>query len=94
MKNSPVKLLSWEFFTAAMLNPSLKSRFMQKFSRFSRILANFSRIKKISSLKNEKKTFNKNKKASFYKKNNKKRKNLSYIYALCGRSRFSAKRAI
>jgi len=28
-----------EFFIAAMLNPSIKSRFMQEFSRFSRILA-------------------------------------------------------
>ena len=27
------------FFTAAMLNPSPKSRFMQEFSRFNRILA-------------------------------------------------------
>jgi len=27
------------FFIAAMLNLSLKSRFMQEFSRFSRILA-------------------------------------------------------
>ena len=26
-------------FIAAVLNPSLKSRFMEKFSRFSRILA-------------------------------------------------------
>jgi len=26
-------------FIAAMLNPSLKSRFMEEFSRFSRILA-------------------------------------------------------
>jgi len=26
-----------EFLIAAMLNPSLKSRFMQKFSRFSRL---------------------------------------------------------
>jgi len=26
-------------FIAALLNPSLKSRFMQEFSRFSRILA-------------------------------------------------------
>jgi len=33
---------SWEnFFIAAMVNPSLKSRFMQEFSRFSRILAGF-----------------------------------------------------
>ena len=53
MKNFPVKLHDnvWElrlfrygslwdnFFIAAMLNPSLKSRFMQEFSRFSRILA-------------------------------------------------------
>ena len=31
---------SWDnFFIAAMLNPSLKSRFMQEFSTFSRILA-------------------------------------------------------
>jgi len=27
-----------EFFIAAILNPSLKSRFMQEFSRFTRIL--------------------------------------------------------
>jgi len=54
MKNFPGKLayclkmhdnVSWlrlfmrEFFIAAMLIPSLKSRFMQEFSRFSRILA-------------------------------------------------------
>jgi len=30
-----------EFFIATMLNPSLKSRFMQEFSRFRRILADF-----------------------------------------------------
>jgi len=28
-----------EFFTAAMLNSSLKSRFLKEFSRFGRILA-------------------------------------------------------
>jgi len=28
-----------EFLMDAMLNPSLKSRFMQEFSKFSRILA-------------------------------------------------------
>jgi len=28
-----------KIFIAAMLNPSLKSRFMEKFSRFSKILA-------------------------------------------------------
>jgi len=28
-----------EFFIAAMLNPSLNSRFMKEFSRFSKILA-------------------------------------------------------
>ena len=39
-------------FIAAMLNPALKSRFMQEFSRFSRILAGFEGYK-ISSLENK-----------------------------------------
>ena len=34
-----LQLFTIEFPIAAILNPSLKSRFMQEFSRFSRILA-------------------------------------------------------
>jgi len=39
-------------FIADMLNPSLKSRFMQKFSRFNRILAGLVGLQ-ISQLKNK-----------------------------------------
>ena len=52
------------FFIAAMLNPSLKSRFMQEFSKFIRILAGLVGCK-ISQLKIKKRS----KKYSFYKKN-------------------------
>ena len=68
---------SWEnFFIAAILNPSLKSRFMQEFNRFNRILARLVEYKN-SPLEN-KKTFQEIKdvkNAFFYKTNNKKRKN-------------------
>jgi len=33
-----------EFIIATMLNPSLKSRFMQEFRGFSRIFSRFSKI--------------------------------------------------
>jgi len=50
-------------FIAAMLNPSLKSRLMQEFSRFSRILADLEgyKIKKVPKNTNVKKRV-------FYKK--------------------------
>jgi len=44
---------SCENFIAAMLDPLLKSRFIQEFSRFSRILAGFEGYK-ISPLENKK----------------------------------------
>jgi len=34
-----LRLFMREYFIAAKLNPSIQSRFMQEFSRFSRILA-------------------------------------------------------
>jgi len=52
-------------FIAAMLNPALKSRFMQEFSRFSRILAGLA-IYKISSLENKKRSRKKNVKKRAY----------------------------
>ena len=58
-----------EFFIAAMLNPSLKSRVMQEFSRFSRILAGLVG-QKISPLENKKPSKKYKKRVSY--KNNKK----------------------
>jgi len=40
-----------DYFIAAMLNLSLKSRFTQEFSRFSMILAGLSRMKNFASRK-------------------------------------------
>src|SRR6218665_2970904 len=60
-------------FITAMLNPSLKSRFMEKFSRFSRILTGLVGYK-ISPLENKKRSKNKNVKKRVFYKNNKKRK--------------------
>jgi len=60
-----------EFFIAAMLNPSLKIRFRQEFSKFSRILEGLVG-KKISPLENKK--VQKNVKKRVFYKNNKKRK--------------------
>ena len=48
-----LRLFMREFFIDAMLNPSIKSRFMQEFSRFGRILAGLVGYK-ISPLKNKK----------------------------------------
>ena len=53
-----LQLFVREFFIAAMLNPSLRSRFMQEFNRFSRILAGLVGYK-IYPLENKKK-FQKN----------------------------------
>jgi len=44
-----------EFFIAAMLIPSLESRYMQEFSRFSRILAGLVGLK-ILPLENKKRS--------------------------------------
>ena len=62
-------------FIAAMLTPSLKSCFMQEFSRFSRILTGLEgyKILPLETKKHSKKWKNL-KKRVFYKKNNKKRK--------------------
>src|SRR6218665_3723242 len=56
-----------------MLNPSLKSRFIEKFNRFSRILAGLVGYK-ISPLENKKRSKNKSVKKRVFYKNNKKRK--------------------
>ena len=67
MKNSPIKLQSYAWqrlratalheriFIVDMLNPSLKSRFMQEFGRILAGLVGY----KISPLKNKKRTENK-----------------------------------
>src|SRR6218665_2532255 len=63
-----------------MLNPSPKSRFMEKFNRFSRILAGLVGYK-ISPLENKKRSKNKKSLKTRFYKNNKKVKNVSYTYA-------------
>src|SRR6218665_3465490 len=68
-------------FIAAMLNPSLKSRFMDKFNRFSRILPGLVRYK-ISPLENKKRSKNKNVKKRVFIKIIKNVKNVFYIYVL------------
>ena len=52
-----LRLFMREFFIAAMLNPSLKSRFMQDFSRIRRILAGLEGYK-FSQLENKKRSKN------------------------------------
>ena len=70
-------------FIAAMLNPSLhENRFMQEFSRFSRVLVGLVGYK-ISPLENKKRSKNKKTlKARFYKNNKKRKKRFLQLW-LC-----------